>query len=531
MKGKYLKIRRVVIPTLTIVIMASQLMGCSSTSKDQVSSMLEKGEQIEIELVIEDNGIEAQGELSAIEWIQLGALSNYPQLRSAVESNFNIVVKNGVKQGSLFINIDGEHDLNNTLYNALSNKAVVDLLNNPEVQENISVAAAENYADIDEIDELAALINGYFNLLPDSTPNYFNPSVSLTRAESMALIMRAITPVKYLDTNEDFLSAVTTEEANDYDSYAPYAAYMNSNSYLNTSDESLNEKTFTGKMTRGEYIYLVLNTIYTEDEIASASGTLSDCTEGTDLKGNTKKDILSIGLKNDQAPTEIYKALLKANSIGVIKSETRWNEAITKSEAIDILVNTIIAYNEAHGYPVDTTEIEIDPIEKYTAEAKEAYAKIKDQTTVSEEEFIAVYVELVSSGETPEEAIKAAMIDIMNHEEEPDHSSDTNTDTSTEETTQAPAQSPAQGSGNSGNSGGSSNQSPQQQPQQPQQPQQQPQQQQTPSTPSTPTPEPQQPATQAPAQQQPPAPSYDDDDDQPFFGFGTGNVDELPNWN
>lgn len=452
MKGKFLKIRRVVIPTLTIVIMASQLMGCSSTSKDQVSSMLEKGEQIEIELVIEDNGAQEQGERSAIVWVKLGELATYPKFRSAMESNFNVTTEDGIKQGSLYINLDGSVDKNNTLYNVLSNKAVVDLLNTPEVQENLSVAIQETYADLEDSDTSSAIYNCYFNLLPDNVENYYNGGTSLTRAESMALVMRAITPVQYLDTNEDFVSAVTAEEATDYDAYAPYAAYLNDKAYLNTSDESLNEKTFTGKMTRGEYIYLVLNTIYTEDEIASASGTLSDCTEGTDLSGDTHKSILSAGLKNDQAPTDIYKALLKANSIGVIQSETRWSEAITRSEAIDILADTIIAYNEAHGYPIDTLENGSD--EQYKKEAHEAYEENKDEIDGTEEQFTAFFVEARKQGDTVAEATDYGKVntiseekveEILNKQESPAESK--------EETPQAPNTSNTD-TGNSGSSGG-----------------------------------------------------------------------------
>ena len=50
MSGKFMRIKRLIVPTLTMVIIASQLMGCAATSQSELLKMLDTGQQIEIEI-------------------------------------------------------------------------------------------------------------------------------------------------------------------------------------------------------------------------------------------------------------------------------------------------------------------------------------------------------------------------------------------------------------------------------------------------------------------------------------------------
>lgn len=49
MKGKYMKVKRVVLSTLTVVMIASQLCGCAAVSKDELEEMISETETVTIE--------------------------------------------------------------------------------------------------------------------------------------------------------------------------------------------------------------------------------------------------------------------------------------------------------------------------------------------------------------------------------------------------------------------------------------------------------------------------------------------------
>ena len=49
MSGRFMTIKRIVIPTITMVIIASQLMGCAAVSQSELLQMINQGDAIEIE--------------------------------------------------------------------------------------------------------------------------------------------------------------------------------------------------------------------------------------------------------------------------------------------------------------------------------------------------------------------------------------------------------------------------------------------------------------------------------------------------
>ena len=72
MSGKFMNVKRIIIPTITMVVIASQLMGCAAVSKSELLTLLEQGENIEIEVASPIN--EEQGEEQTLDWIQLDQL-------------------------------------------------------------------------------------------------------------------------------------------------------------------------------------------------------------------------------------------------------------------------------------------------------------------------------------------------------------------------------------------------------------------------------------------------------------------------
>ena len=211
----------------------------------------------------------------------------------------------------------------------------------------------------------------------------------------MALVMRASTPVTASGEPENYTSF--TDKVG-YTSYTPFASYEDKNVYLST-ETGLDQTTVEGSMTRGEYIYLVMSSIYGADEISkvdTSSSKLTDCTELKDTTG-TNAEILTESLKSPDkgAPTEVFKALVKANTLGAIDPETRWDEAITKTEAIDIYVSSVYKYAEDKQIQIEKEEA-AKLQAQYTEEAKKFYKEDKSDKerpiSCTEDDYVKHYI-------------------------------------------------------------------------------------------------------------------------------------------
>lgn len=347
MRGKIDK--KMMIPLIASGIIASQLMGCASASSKEFLDLLNKGEAIEIEVAVPES-IE-EGTEKALEWVQLDQLSTYPEFRRAMDdalfiTNFGEDSKNGI----LYVDLEGNHEGNNTLYNAFMNNAFREnYWENEEVQKQVQEAVLEVYADVEEDTEgiKVAALNAYYNLLPDAEPNYFNGESLINRGEFMALLYRSENPVQDLESNEEFTSLVGESDNTDF------AYSLVEDSYLNTSDKSLNVKTFNGTMTRGEAIYMLMHHFY-GDELSSYTNnpSLPDIKNGGDIASKQKFEgdystsvelIYALQNADQGAPEEIYKAVGLAYDKGILESteDSRWDEGITKEEALTLLTNTL----------------------------------------------------------------------------------------------------------------------------------------------------------------------------------------------
>ena len=242
---------------------------------------------------------------------------------------------------------------------------------NEAVQSEIQKALASQFTDVDEdtITARYAALGVYFDLLPTKEQPEFHGEDSLSRAEAMTLIMRAETPVtesESPDTFVDFVNAVGSESP-----YTNYAGYLMNDSYLTIDTGSLTSKTFTSTISRGEYIYMLMNHYFKEDlsTVDTKSASFSDAKDAGDLsttkafeKYDGSKDCWqtaelanAIANPDDGCPTRMYKALVLANSLGIVNAETRWDEGLSRSEAIQLLADTYAKLAEAKGYPIDTT--------------------------------------------------------------------------------------------------------------------------------------------------------------------------------
>jgi len=355
MSGKFMSVKKLIIPTLTLVIIASQLCGCAATTQSELLTMLENGEAIEIEVASPAFAEAEQGEESAILWEELAALTTNETLRDSWDDALLITKTDTGKNGILYVDAEGKNDNNNTLRVALHNREFAKLFETEEGIATLSEGALNQYADLEADEEMKSVymgINGYFNLLPDATPNYCNADTTLNRLEFMAMVTRAETPVQELEADSAFATAVGTNDLN------IYAQEVVEDSYLDIESKSLNNMAANGSMTRGEAVYLLMSR-YFADELANvdiSSAILTDCKDGGDIasaqkfiedgiaKEYWKSYELVYTLQNpDQGvPTNLYKALVLAESKGIITSETRFDEAITRAEAVEIIVNTLM---------------------------------------------------------------------------------------------------------------------------------------------------------------------------------------------
>ena len=422
-----MKARKIMIAVFATVL-AVQMTGC----KDAVDTK----KPVVIEVSVSEKDIEPKTELT---WIELGKLTDCTEIRETVDMYFGNYADedSGLKYGPFYIDTTGTQCTNKVV---LGNRYVAEMFAtggtvdieklNPtnlgaiEVSEETTedgTSAMESafnnsldaiYTDLSDSDRTPALINAYFNLLPDSTPNYFNGGDTLSRAEAMALVTRATTPVMTLTAVDGFEESVT---GTDYDQYINYAAQQNDNAYINTSDKSLTTDNFKGAMSRAEFIYLVMNNVYTTEAVQAFDTTntaLKDCINAGDLSAELKISdsdrcngyTLSHSLKNVDkgVAEELYKSIAMAADKGIITPETRWNEGITKAEAIEIVFNAFSAYYEDNGYLINNADKGSTAALEADAEALWSKQDIND-LSCTKEEFIADYIKLITDGMTPEE--------------------------------------------------------------------------------------------------------------------------------
>lgn len=356
MSGKFMKVKRIIIPTITLVLIASQLMGCAAASQDELLSMIDAGDSIEIEVAAPAFAEAEQGEESSLLWEQLALLSTNPAMRKAWDSTLGITNTDTGKNGMLYVGVDGKNENNNTLRVALHNREFQKALENDSTVKKLAESAMENYTDLDTDEESKALlmgINGYFNILPDNIPSYCNADSTVTRAEFMGAIMRAETAVSdEYEAPKSFSDSVGASDYNDY------AYVLEESSYLKTSNKGLNNQTYNGSISRAEAVYMVVNRYFSEDlkDVDITKVTFEDAKDGGDIatvQGYAGKDystnyeiVYSIQNPDKGLPTSLYKALAVAKNKGLIGNETRWDEAITRSEVIELLIS---AYEKETG--------------------------------------------------------------------------------------------------------------------------------------------------------------------------------------
>lgn len=396
MSGKYMKVKKIVIPTLTLILISSMLFGVSACSKKEAKNMSQQASEIEIEYAVPnyDSGEESKVEL--LPWLQLSSLETHTELRSAFEKYFNITGKTGNKEGTLYYNPATQTAEQNVTYlMATQNSAISQYLLSEGYMGEIGELVGDAYTDVEKDSPKApyAVINSYFELLPDQEDGKFDGDSTISRAQAMALVMRATTQVNEAqapEENKDFTDKVGKT------TYTNFAAPMDEYSYINTSN-GLNEKSFSSTMTKGEYIALVTNYLRANylAEI-EANGYVDNYSDTSSVSITTVKDAGDIKYQkaiNDAdkgVPTDLYNTFKVAIENGYLTEDTLsdWDSALTKADALELF--TTMATNAYNTYQLYSDYIDPSTIANNSSDessdSSEAGSDSSDSSVGNKEE-------------------------------------------------------------------------------------------------------------------------------------------------
>ena len=431
---KYMsKYKRFISPTLTVLMLTSQLTGCSTTNAAETMNMLKANETIEINIPEPEN-IEEGKEIS-YNWIELAYLDSYESLRNTMDDSLYIIkmADNG-KNGVIYVTEDGNHSNNTTLQDAFNNKKFINnYWNNKETNQRIIAASKKTFSDVEtDREAILAAYNAYYNLLPAYDSNYANLQSTLSRLEAMSLLYRATNPVDdTLQVSADFTSKVGDNE------HSIFAEQIDNQglTYLTSKNSSLDESTATGTMTRAEYIYMLVNAFYndeyntlTKDDIKS----FTKSTEFVDLKnaGNVAKEQKYIyteknketGVKEEKAynryqsyelnyclqnvedglTENLFKAYIVASNHNILTDteETNWELGLTKEYALELLTNVLEEVGSKVNYDRGESKGEaiINKVETEKTEVTESNGQLTNTEIPEQHEEGTYYIELAEDG-------------------------------------------------------------------------------------------------------------------------------------
>lgn len=392
MASRFMKIKKMIIPVMTAVIIASQLSGCAIMNRNDMLDLLSNGEEIVLELASPEYTINVQGQQAKLTRVQLDSLQTYiaSGFRDDFDELFGVTPlevngKQISKQGCIYVNSIGYQDGNTSFMDSLRNKEFMDKFTSSESK--ISALGEEAYADVDADthDAVMAALNAYYNLFAEAESgedDYFNPTQSVTRGEFYSFVYRASNGVvEDLTTLSGFESAVGVSASEDEN--VVYASQVANSAWLNSANTGLRPGNYKQSISRAEAVYLLLNQFFSNDfrnyDVTSSGITLGDATDGgaftedtdgswfstnelVDKDGN-KVEGYELGALSKmleagdgKVQSDLYKALVMAADLGIIDAnETRYDEPVSRSEAIDMMVKVGQALNEKEGYLNETT--------------------------------------------------------------------------------------------------------------------------------------------------------------------------------
>lgn len=341
---------------ITVCILSFASCGKQETTSGN-ESITATVESAQAETTVPEETETEESKTVSLPWIPLSSLETHPELRAAFEEYVEVTGTTGNKEGNLYTNpLTTRPDQNITLLLAIKNQYFRGYMMVVSSVLELGEMAIEYYADIDADYANApyATINAYFELLPDQEDGQFDGDSTISRAQAMALLMRATTPVndqQAPETNNDFTSVVGESQ------YTNFAAPMNEYSYINT-ENGLTEQSFNGTMTKGEYIALVTNYIradylatleewgYTDLYSDTSDITISTVSDAGNIKYSEAISDASKGV-----PTDLYETFKLAIKNGYLAEADLedWDSALTKADAVSLFITMATNYTSNVG--------------------------------------------------------------------------------------------------------------------------------------------------------------------------------------
>ena len=359
MAGKFMRIIKKTIPTLTLIVIASQLFGCGAANSKQISDMIQNKQEITIEYADQGDIQADEADCLSSQWLPLSQITTNSDFRE----NFNTLTHNRTsnqkKEGTIY------YLENPTLATSLKNTAFTNLFDSLDTTTLLSLTN-DLYLDLDETTSpdilKAAVINTYFDLFntkQSQSQNEFNATQRISRVDFISAVVKSTTSPQ---SNESSLSE------NDIMSKLADKSYLGVNNTNNTE---------TGIITKAEAAYMIASCMFSneisEQKASKPAENLQACLESSELSSDLKESL------------EILesKGVIDESFVG------NWNKALTKSEAVDMIYNGLKAKGSLDGETVNEDVIaeEIAEAEKKAAEEFEA-AKTKAKATISNTNYI-----------------------------------------------------------------------------------------------------------------------------------------------
>ena len=317
MASKFMKIIKRTIPTLTLIVMASQLFGCGAANSEQITTMIENNTEITIEYADQISTYTDKDNKDCITsslWLPLNQITDNTSFRAAFEELVG-------GKDLVYTNTSSTP----TMQEILRNTTFISNLNSIETS-NLLESLSSIYLDIDETTSpeviKAASLSTYFKLFNDKSEGEFNSTQRISRQDFLQAFEKS--------THSPSLDEQTLSEKE-------IASLISGSSYLGNNTTNNTEQ---GKITKVEAAYLIYNNLFNTDSKAEV--------ENTESRAKTLQDSLDT---NSITDNNLQASLNTLEAKGIIDNTftSNWNKTITKTEAINLIFKALEVYNTEQG--------------------------------------------------------------------------------------------------------------------------------------------------------------------------------------
>lgn len=323
MAGKFMRIIKKTIPTLTLIVIASQLFGCGAANSKQISDMIQNKQEITIEYADQGDIQADEADCLSSQWLPLSQITTNSDFRESFNTLTHNRTSNQKKEGTIY------YLENPTLATSLKNTAFTNLFDSLDTTILLSLTN-DLYLDLDETTSpdilKAAVINTYFDLFntkQNANENEFNATQRISRVDFISAVVKSTTSPQ---SNESSLSE------NDIMSKLADKSYLGNNNTNNTE---------TGIITKAEAAYMIASCMFnneiSEQKASKPAENLQACLESSELSSDLKESLEILESKE----------VINENFVG------NWNKALTKSEAVDLIYKSLKVKGSLDGDAVN----------------------------------------------------------------------------------------------------------------------------------------------------------------------------------